>query len=71
MTIEEKMRAEIEAAGMAVVKIGPLFGSELYAIVENDFGQFLWSAYRREYRQHIVSLAKDFDSAMHGQEFLF
>ncbi len=45
---EQQMRSEIEAAGMRLLQIGRRFGSELDAIVENDVGQFLWSAYRRE-----------------------
>jgi len=45
---EATMRAEIEAAGLSVLRVGPLFGSELDAIVENGVGQFVWSHYRRQ-----------------------
>ena len=48
MSSEQQMRAEIEAAGLTVLRIGALFGATLDAIVEGPSGQFMWSVYRRE-----------------------
>ena len=67
MTSEQSMRREIEAAGLRVVQIGPLFGSSLDAIVENEAGQFLWSAWKKQ----MQATLHDYDLQKCGQQVLF
>ena len=67
---EQELRDEIERYAtpkLRVVQIGRLFCSEMDAIVENETGQFLWSAWRREMR----STLHKHDLPRGGQTSLF